>query len=255
MRRFADALIGILLVNSANAESFTYLQGVKDNFNSVNSDELASISYDFNNYLVQNYSKSPVSTFDSYEVNKPRAVSFVFSEISDEIVEAEIRIKARPLDDSKAEGNDFILLGLPDEISFKHIALGIDGGADPYFNFDWQIDSPTVTPPTPPELGFDVTINLNSFNTTEAQNVSILDDINSFRALDIAIRDDSTWDYVELNMTIIPEPSTVAFLGLSTMGLYGYRRRERILGNFGAIDILNYKPESKRSLRWRYKSR
>ena len=53
----------------------------------------------------------------------------------------------------------------------------------------------------------------------------------------------------------IPEPSTVAFLGLSTMGLYGYRRRERILGNFGAIDILNYKPESKRSLRWRYKSR
>ena len=92
-------------------------------------------------------------------------------------------------------------------------------------------------------------------NKTEAQNVSILDDINSFRALDIAIRDDSTWDYVELNMTIIPEPSTVAFLGLSTMGLYGYRRRERILGNFGAIDILNYKPESKRSLRWRYKSR
>ena len=55
--------------------------------------------------------------------------------------------------------------------------------------------------------------------------------------------------------TAIPEPSTIAFIGLSTMGLYGYRRREKILSNFGAIDILNYKPESKRSLRWRYKSR
>ena len=55
--------------------------------------------------------------------------------------------------------------------------------------------------------------------------------------------------------SIIPEPSTIAFLGLSSMGLYGYRRREKILSNFGAIDILNYKPESKRSLRWRYKSR
>ena len=255
MRRLVDALVVILLVSSANAESFIYLQGVKDNFSSVNSDELASISYDLNNYLVKNYSKYPVFTFDSYEVNKPRAVSFVFSEISDEIVEAKIRLKARPLDDSKAEGNDLILLGLVDEISFKQIALGIDGGTNPYFNFDWQIDSPTVTPPTPPELGFDISINLNSFNTTDTQNVSILDDINSFRALDIAITDDSAWDYVELHITTIPEPSTVVFLGLSTMGLYGYRRREKMLGNFGATDIFNYRSESKRSLRWRNKRR
>ena len=62
-------------------------------------------------------------------------------------------------------------------------------------------------------------------------------------------------EFTPTSLTIIPEPSTIALLGLSSMGLYGYRRREKILSNFGAIDILNYKPESKRSLRWRYKSR
>ena len=51
MKIFVRALIGILLVNSINAESFIYLQGVKDNFSTANSDELASISSDFNDFL------------------------------------------------------------------------------------------------------------------------------------------------------------------------------------------------------------
>ena len=75
---------------------------------------------------------------------------------------------------TKAEGNDSILLGLVNEMTLKHIALGIDGGANPYFNFDWQIDTPTVIPPTPPELGFDIMINLDSFNTTDIKTFLFL---------------------------------------------------------------------------------
>lgn len=250
MKIYVCALIGILLINSTNAESFIYLQGVKDNFSTANSDEVASISYDFNDYFIQTYSTSPAYTFDSYEANKPRAVSFVFSEITDEIVEAEVRLKARPLDDSKAEGNDRILLGLVDEITFKQIALGIDGGANPYFNFDWQIDDPTVPPPTPPELGFDIMINLDSFNTTDTQNFSILDDINTFKSLDIAITDDSAWDYVELHITTIPEPTTVGLVALTSIGLSLYRDKRRKLCTVHIRPIAISNRYNFNSLRW-----
>ena len=209
----------------ANVSYYTY--GIDDSFSAINANESGYISASFSNFLNQSGLSPDTAVFDSIEVNKTRGVSFDFSDVNNQIIEAEIRLKARPLDDSKSEGNDQILLGLTDDIPFKYIALGIDGGSNPYFNFDWQIDSPTVLPPTPQELGYDITINLNSFNTIDAQNISIINDMNTFKALDFAITNDTAWDYIELQITTIPEPATVSFISLSYIGLILCRNKNK----------------------------
>ena len=52
---------------------------------------------------------------------------------------------------------------------------------------------------------------------------------------------------------IIPEPTTVALIGLSTMGLTLYRRKDKIFSKFDAVDLINYKPESTISTKWKYR--
>lgn len=227
MKKNYLAVFTFLVFSNSFANVSYYTYGIDDSFSTINANESGYISASFSNFLNQSGLSPDTAVFDSIEVNKTRGVSFDFSDVNNQIIEAEIRLKARPLDDAKSEGNDQILIGLTDDISFKYIALGIDGGANPYFNFDWQIDSPTVLPPTPQELGYDITINLNSFNTIDAQNISIINDMNTFKALDFAITDDTAWDYIELQITTIPEPATVSFISLSYIGLILCRNKNK----------------------------
>ena len=52
---------------------------------------------------------------------------------------------------------------------------------------------------------------------------------------------------------VIPEPTTVSLIGLSTIGLATYRRRNKIFGRFGTFDFINFKPESRIITKWKYR--
>ncbi len=52
---------------------------------------------------------------------------------------------------------------------------------------------------------------------------------------------------------VIPEPTTVSLIGISTIGLAAYRRRNKIFGRYGKIDFINFKPESRIITKWKYR--
>ena len=52
---------------------------------------------------------------------------------------------------------------------------------------------------------------------------------------------------------VIPEPTTVSLIGISTIGLAAYRRKNKIFGRFGTFDFINFKPESRVITKWKYR--
>ena len=58
----------------------------------------------------------------------------------------------------------------------------------------------------------------------------------------------SGWVY-----SVVPEPSTVLLISTSTLALIAYRRKDKIFSKFDAVDLINYKPESTISTKWKYR--
>ncbi len=51
----------------------------------------------------------------------------------------------------------------------------------------------------------------------------------------------------------VPEPSTVLLISTSTLALVAYRRKNKIFSKFDVVDLINYKPESTISTKWKYR--
>ena len=64
---------------------------------------------------------------------------------------------------------------------------------------------------------------------------------------------DSPIDYQSTIVGVIPEPTTVSLIGFSTIGLAFYRRKNQVISKCGAIDFINYKPESRIITKWKYR--
>ena len=117
--------------------SETILLGVKDDFSASNGSEALAIS----DSLVQSgYS----GLADTTTVNAQIAASFNISAYAGNITGATIKILKKPLNDSGGEDNDrlTILVGDQDINSGYPIALGWDGGANSYFDWDWRWSYP-----------------------------------------------------------------------------------------------------------------
>ena len=126
------------------------------------------------------------------------------SDKKDGILSAMLRIKAKPIDDEKGEGNDEILLsgfatdGTPLMTTYK-IGLGIDNQPNNFFPFDWQVDDrPTVNP-----NGYDIIIDLAKFISKEGTTLvypAVLCMNSIHGILDIIVSDDSNVDFIELEI-------------------------------------------------------
>ena len=67
------------------------------------------------------------------------------------------------------------MVGDQDINSGYPVALGWDGGANSYFDWDWRVGRT----PTPVEDGFLIEIDLAQFNSINATDISIIDQINA----------------------------------------------------------------------------
>ena len=169
----------------------TILLGVKDDFSASNGAEVLSI----NDFLVQSGFSGLA---DTTTVNAQIAASFDISAYAGNITGATVKILKKPLNDSGAEDNDrlIILVGDQDINSEYQIALGWDGGANSYFDWDWRIGRT----PTPVEDGFLIEIDLAQFNSINATDISIIDQMNAATSLSFICGSDSSWDYLELTL-------------------------------------------------------
>ena len=135
---------------------------------------------------------------DTTTVNSQIAASFDISAYAGNITGATVKI-LKALNDSGGEDNDrlIILVGDQDINSGGYpIALGWDGGANSYFDWDWRVGSNS----TPAEDDFLIEIDLSQFNSVNATDISIIDQMNAATSLIFVCGSDSSWDYLELTL-------------------------------------------------------
>ena len=191
------ALLGVNRSGNGSSETRT-TYGVEDFFDTSNGPEVAPISVGLQAHL----GDAALAELDDVSTNKSRAFSFDLSGQMERITGAVLKIRARPLDDERGEGNDGIFLSGFDGagnnlIPAYNIGLGIDSPPNNYFDFDWQIDGR----PAHPAEGYELVIDLASFSSKEGVGLSLIDDMNATGLLDLVIGDDTNVDYVSLEIT------------------------------------------------------
>ncbi len=218
------------------APSYNVLWGTKDNFNtsdgfsSVNAQTHGAPSTQLITYLNNTYpgynngndTNYITEATDEASTNRIRPATFKLSvdDKHDSVFSALLKIKAKPIDDNKGEGNDTLVLTNVSAVGGQtyeyNVGLGVDGSPNNFFNFDWQIDDrPTINP-----NGFDIIIDLADFNSKEGTNQNIIDKINSDGFLDVIIEDDTQVDYFELEIN--GKTYTVDTSRPDNSSVYGY---------------------------------
>ena len=59
-------------------------------------------------------------------------------------------------------------------------------------------------------------------------NQTVIDAVNAAGYLDVSLQDDTGVDYIELEFTLIPEPSSALLLSFGLTGLAFHGRRRRV---------------------------
>ena len=185
--------------------------GLEDNFATDNGAETLPVSSGLQAYLTG--LGATRAQLDETTVNTPRAASFDLSAVSAGLTGAVLKLRAKPLDDNRAEGNDTIYLTAFDDagtnvISAYTIGLGVDAGPNNYFDFDWQIDGR----PEHPAEGYEIVIDLGNFAAQEGVDLSLLNEIQSAGKLDVVVGADTLVDYMSLELTSGAEPAYVVHL-------------------------------------------
>ena len=186
------------LSEASTASGRTIVYGVEDFFETSNGSEAAPISDGLQAHL----GDAALADLDDVSTNKSRAFSFDLSSLRGLITGAVLKIRARPLDDERAEGNDGIYLSGFDEsgnnlMPAYTIGLGVDSPPNNYFDFDWQIDGR----PAHPDEGYEIVIDLASFAAKEGTGLSLIEAINTTGLLDMVVGDDTNVDYVSLEVS------------------------------------------------------
>ena len=197
----ADRLAYRFALSEASTASAgtTIVYGVEDFFDTSNGSEAAPVSDGLQAHL----GDAALADLDDVSTNKSRAFSYDLSSLRGLITGAVLKIRARPLDDERAEGNDEIYLSGFDEsgnnlMPAYTIGLGVDSPPNNYFDFDWQIDGR----PAHPAEGYEIVINLANFAAKEGAGLSLIEEINTTGLLDMVVGDDTNVDYVSLEVSI-----------------------------------------------------
>lgn len=234
-------LIQLFISTLLNAEIITYSYGVRDFFNLDNENEMTYASDDLKGFIIP----QQTTNLDDNNGGLQRLATFDFKNYRGKIIGANIQTYIRPyispdgtpVPDSS--NNDVIVLGkagpynesIPGYTSLftnsYSIGLGNNletansdqGWENSYFDFPWEEDDPNVLPFL--STGFLVSIDLSNFNSTITQGydnitpypswlgpmtqINLLDEINRIGSIDINLANYTIWDYIELNLTVIPQ--------------------------------------------------
>jgi len=146
---------------------------------------------------------APLLSLDVTTLDGTRAASFDLSEIEGEITSAILSMRAKPLDNTEAQGDDIIVLSGFDTsgsalMPSYNIALGTDAGSNSVFDFNWKVEESS----SHPEEGYELSIDLSNFGAHEGTGLSLIDHINTHDLLDVIITDDTMVDYISLEIGI-----------------------------------------------------
>ena len=222
------------IVLSATLITFNY--GNRDFFDLSNGSEAAFASDNLKGYLTNlRGSESFTTSLDDNSINLGRIATFNFSDYKGQIIGANIQAYIRPF----MNGNTSEISTYNDTLEIFKVGsyntsiqsytslysnsyvinLGntAQNSVNSYFDFAWEEDSPNVAPYL--STGLSASIDLTNFNPSLVINwddplqpnslgptvgINLLDELNEIGSLDLYLSDDTTWDYIELNLILSP---------------------------------------------------
>ncbi len=222
--------IFIILISGSVVNATTITAGIDDNFSG--GPDPASPSAD----LIALFSTVPTFTmnFDESQVN--RQVPHTFIGLPNDIISAtlEMRVRGGSFPGVDTDGlfitfADSSSTSLVDEVVWARTFGDFPGGGLVVPDPDPGIATPGI-PWAPGSEAF-LTFDLSSLPQSDGSTINIIPMINSVGFLDVNVGDDSIVDFYRLTIdstsSVVPEPTTVALLGIGLVGIAGAEVRRR----------------------------
>ncbi len=220
----------IILISGSVVNAMTITAGIDDNFSGGS--EPASPSAD----LITLFNTVPTFTIDFDESQINRQVPHTFTGLPNDIISAtlEMRVRGGSFAGVDTDGiyitfADSSSTSLVDEVvwarTFGDLAVG---------GLIFQAPDPGIaTPGIPWAPGSEalLTFDLSSLPQRDGSTIDIIPTINSVGFMDVTVGDDSMVDFYRLTIdstsSVVPEPTTVALLGIGLVGIAAAEVRRR----------------------------